>query len=236
MANRRLPAPSPKIRKPIEWAAWAATIAAIGSLLTAVSAERTQTIQNEPYLAVVEAITAPSKDYHPKGTPPFWDTELTFKNNGTSQATHLKFASVGWYSISSSGSSTTSSGGSSPTMNMILSVHADTLQITSPWQTTSADNTLDRDQPTRHLFTSFPRNEEPEGAIDHLYIEVEFDDDFMPPFRRHHLEKFCEIRLPASLGMGDATIAWNRSPLGDCNEQYREIIATQKNGPIVTEQ
>ena len=213
---------TPQVRKQIAWATWIATITAVGSLFVGYAAMKTQTVQNAPYIALEKISTAPNPYQHEEGTHADLDTQVIFKNDGATQAVNLTFTSLGWFS-----SSTAQTFGTSRTRGLHVT---EILQITSPWQVMSSSDSLDRDQPTNRFFTGFPRSDETQSATDHLYIEINYDDGFMRPFREHYIARFCIIRLPAGTDIGSA-YSWHRSTLEDCLPGYKQLTAG-KSGPL----
>ncbi len=213
---------TPQVRKQIAWATWIATITAVGSLFVGYAAMKTQTVQNAPYIALEKISTAPNPYQHEEGTHADLDTQVIFKNDGATQAVNLTFTSLGWFS-----SSTAQTFATSRTRGLHVT---EILQITSPWQVMSSSDSLDRDQPTNRFFTGFPRSDETQSATDHLYIEINYDDGFMRPFREHYIARFCIIRLPAGTDIGSA-YSWHRSTLEDCLPGYKQLTAG-KSGPL----
>ena len=219
-------------QKPFHWAsAWVPLLAffslltAIGSLWTADSAEKTQTIQSEPYLTLEAVTTAPGKTPNAGGTPTSLDTSVTIKNSGQTNAVNLTFKSLAWYSVESTQQTSDRYGSAYH--------HRAETQLTSQWQVSPPTDSLDRDQPTIHFFPLVPQMNEPQGAVDYLYIQAEYDDEFPFPFRRHHITQFCIKKFPQEEDLGPVHNTWNRSPLADCLPGYKDLTASIKNGPSV---
>ena len=209
------------------WTLWLtlfSLVAAMGSLWTADSAEKTQTILSEPYLSLVDVMTAPGKTSNTAETSTNLDTSVIIKNSGQTNAVNLTFTSLAWYSARTQESVTDRHG--------VFYHVQDDLHVTSLWQVSPATDSLDRDQPTTHFFPSVPRLNEPRDATDFLYILAEYDDEFPFPFRRHHTAQFCIEKSPQEADLGPVSRSWNRSPSADCIVDYQKLTALTKGGPI----
>lgn len=215
---------NPKPLSSLPWGTLIASVTAIGSLFTAYSAEKTQTIQNAPYLALGDVSTQVSTDPRPPGAPEVLYTAVTFRNNGTTQATHLSFTSIGWYASPTSETTNLPSGG-------FVVVRGQDIFQTIPWQRSAATATLDRDQPTLHRFEDFPLEQEPEGSVDYIYIEARFDDAFVFPFQASHLENFC-IMHARPISPQVTSLPWTRVPLAKCAAEYIVLVKNHAGGPI----
>ena len=90
----------------ILWLTLFSLVAAIGSLGTADSAEKTQTILSEPYLSLVDVMTAPGKTSNTAETSTKLNTSVIIKNSGQTNAVNLTFTSLAWYSAQTQESDT----------------------------------------------------------------------------------------------------------------------------------
>jgi len=200
---------------------WVPVIIALASLFTAISAVKTQMIQNAPYLALELVSSGDTVSYHPPGSPATMDTTVTIKNSGNTPAANLVFTTAGWFTSSTEAAFQFQSGtGVKREVNM---------QETIPWQVSPPADSLDRDQPTNHLFSNFPLETEPKDAVDYLYVEAEYEDTYTWPFRGNHQANFCVVRFPP---IATTLRNWQRAPSGDCDNALKVIAMQHKDGPL----